>query len=58
MALVFFFLEARAGESLLGASLFLDLSGYFLLTAGVPAEVPVEAILLSLLDGTFPDAAT
>ena len=51
-AFVFLFFEAWAGESLLRVSLFLDLLDYFPLAAGVPAE----AVLLPLLDGTFPSA--
>ena len=54
VALAFCLLETQAGESLLGASPLLDLSGCFLLAVRVPAG----AFLLPLLDGTFPDAAT
>ena len=50
VALVFFFFEAWAGESLLGAFLFLELLDCLSLTVGVPAG----AVLLPLLDATFP----
>ena len=54
VALAFCLLEARAGESLLGASPLLDLSGCFLFAA----EAPAGTFLFPLLDGAFPDAAT
>ena len=53
-AVVFFFFEALAGESLLGVSLFLDLLDYPFLVV----EVPTKPVLLPLLDATFLGAGT